>query len=92
MGFLGKLIQGINMLPFIIQGVEAIFGKGNGKTKKDKALELFNFAAGVAESIAAKDIVDQEAFSQGAKELNDAVVKMLNASLWHKSKVGTPVA
>lgn len=89
MKFLGKLIQAINMLPFIVQGVESIFGKGNGKSKQEKAVELFNFAAGVTESIAAKDIVDQDKFSEGARELNDAVVKMLNASIWHKAATPT---
>lgn len=85
MNFLSKLITAINMLPFIVQGVESIFGKGNGKTKQEKAIELFNFSAGVTEAIAQKDIVDQDAFSDGAKQLNDAVIKMLNASIWHKA-------
>ncbi len=83
MKFLDKLLQGINMLPFVIQGLEAAIGKGNGKTKQEKALDIFNFSAGVAEAIAAKDIVDQDKFTEAARELNDAVVKMLNASVWH---------
>ena len=87
MKFLSKLIQGINMLPFIIQGAEAIFGSGNGKSKQQKALETFNLVAGVTEAIAAKDIVDQDKFNEAAKELNDAIVKLLNASLWHKAPV-----
>ncbi len=86
MKFLDKLLQGINMLPFVIQGLEAAIGKGNGKTKQEKALDIFNFSAGVAEAIAAKDIVDQDKFTEAARELNDAVVKMLNASLWNKDK------
>ncbi len=82
----GKLLQAVNMIPFFVQAAESIFGKGNGKTKQDKAMELFNFAAGVTEAIAQKDIVDQDAFTENAKKLNDAVVGMLNASLWNKNK------
>lgn len=83
MNFLGKLTQAITLFPFMIQGAEAIFGKGNGKSKQDKALELFNLTAGITEAIAQKDIVDQAKFTEGVKELNDAIVKVLNASIWY---------
>jgi hypothetical protein len=85
MKFLQKLMQGIVMLPYIIQGVEQIFGKGNGKPKQEKALDLFNLSVGITEAIAQKDIVDESKFNEGVRELNDSVVKILNASIWHKS-------
>lgn len=94
MKFVERLMQGLTFLPYIIQGVEAIVGKGSGQgtPKRDKALQLFNLAAGVTEAIAQKDIIDQAAFTEATIELNNAIVKMLNASVWHKSKTETPAA
>ena len=87
MNFLTKLTQAITLIPFLIQGVENIFGKGNGKNKAEKVIDVFSLTAGVAEAIAQKDIVDQEGFAKHAKDMNDAVIGMLNCSIWHKSKL-----
>ena len=45
MNFLSKLTQAITLIPFIIQGVENIFGRGNGKNKAEKIIDLFNFTS-----------------------------------------------
>lgn len=86
MNFLAKLTQAIALMPIIVSGVESIFRGQPGASKKDKALDLFNLATGVTEAIAQKDIVDQAEFTAAATDLNNAVVRLLNASLWHKSK------
>jgi hypothetical protein len=86
MGFLTQLLQAIQILPAIIVGFEGIFGKGNGKTKKQKAIETFNFGINLTEAIAKKDIVDQAEFTAAIEQINDGVVRALNASLWHKNK------
>lgn len=86
MNFLAKLSQAIALMPVVIAGVESIFRGQPGTSKKDKALDLFNLATGVTEAIAQKDIVDQAEFTAAATDLNNAIVRMLNASLWNKSK------
>lgn len=86
MKFLERLTQAITLMPIVISGVESIFRGQPGATKKDKALDLFNLATGVTEAIAQKDIVDQAEFTAAATDLNNAIVRLLNASLWHKSK------
>lgn len=86
MNFLAKLSQAIALMPVVIAGVESIFRGQPGTSKKDKALDLFNLATGVTEAIAQKDIVDQAEFTAAATDLNNAIVRLLNASLWYKSK------
>jgi hypothetical protein len=52
-------------MPFVIQGVQSILKCQPGTLKKDKAMELFNLAAGFTEAIAQKDIVDETEFPPG---------------------------
>ena len=92
MNFLSKLTQAVTMLPYIVQGVQMVFGFGKGQQKAEAAVNLFNVAANVTEAIAQKDIVDQEAFSAEALKFNNALIGMLNASVWHKSKQPKPPA
>lgn len=84
MGFLGKLLKIITMLPSLIIGVESIFGSKSGKEKQNLIVSFVGSILGIAESIAAKDIVDEDAFQEGLKKAIDGVVQMLNASVWHK--------
>lgn len=84
MNFLSKFLQVTQMLPALIIGVEGIFGAGNGKTKQQKVLDMVNLGLNFSEAIAQKDIVDQDAFNKAIIDMNDATVRALNASIWHK--------
>jgi hypothetical protein len=86
MNFVNRFLQSVNLLPALIIGFESIFGAGGGKTKSQKVTETFNFAAGIADAVAQKDIVDQGAFAEAVQGINDNVVKALNASIWSKNK------
>jgi hypothetical protein len=81
MGVLGLMIPA---LPGLIQSAEAIFGPGRGSDKLQYVQSLVYHGFGVAEMIAQKDIVDEDGFAEGMKQVNDGIVRMLNASLWHK--------
>ena len=85
MNFLSRFLQAVNLIPALIAGFESIFGAGNGKTKSQKVMDTFNFAAGITDAIAQKEIVDQKAFSEAVQGINDNVVKALNASVWNKN-------
>jgi hypothetical protein len=82
--FLQKLLQVVAYLPALITGVEPLFGSGNGNQKKDAVLGLVGTLLNFAESISAKDIVDQDAFNDGLKKAIDGIVQVLNASVWAK--------
>ena len=84
MGFLNKLLQIVAFIPTIVTGIENLFGAKTGSLKKDKAVDLVGLALNISESIQAKDIVDNDAFQEGLKQVIDGTVKMLNASVWHK--------
>lgn len=86
MGFVGILLKIVGYLPSIIVGIENLFGKGNGGQKQSAAVDLAGTALGLSNAIAAKDIVDPGMFQDGLKDTIAGVVKMLNASIWHKSK------
>lgn len=80
MGFLQKLIQGIQMVPALIVGIEGVFGGGSGKTKAQKVSDAFGLMIGAAEAVAAKDILDEKMFKEGIQELISAKVKIFNAT------------
>jgi hypothetical protein len=82
--FLPKLLQIISYLPSIIVGIEQLWGSKNGEQKKNVAVDMVSLTLGITECISAKDIVDNDAFQDGLKQTIDGVVKMLNASIWHK--------
>lgn len=87
MVFLSKLLKAVAFLPSIITGIEPLFGSGSGDTKRSAAVGLVGSILGMAESISAKDIVDEKNFQEGLKEAIDGIVKMLNASVWAKRSV-----
>ena len=86
MNFLNRFLQAVNLLPALVIGIESIFGAGNGKTKSQKVTETFNFAAGITDAVAQKQIIDQDAFAAAVQGINDNVVKALNASIWNKNQ------
>lgn len=66
-----------------ITAAEDKHGSGNGEAKKITALtivdqhlaEILRFA----EQVSNKELVDEDSFAQGVHELNDALVKIMNA-------------
>lgn len=82
--FIMKLLKGLAYIPSIIMGIENVFGSGEGKTKFQKVTELSDLVIGKVEAIAEQDIIDEKEFAEGQRMVNDGVVKMLNASVWHK--------
>lgn len=86
--FIGKLFHGLTKLPGIIQVVEGLVGAA-GSTKHEQAANMVKEAIGVGEAIAQKDIVDEQLFSDGLNDTIGGIVKLLNASVWHKSKAAS---
>lgn len=85
MNFLGKLLRGIAFVPAVVHGIEALFGGKSGGEKKEAALSFVSAALSMTESIANRDIVDEQKFRGGLSKIIDGVVDCLNASAWAKA-------
>lgn len=86
MTFLAKILRGIAFIPAIVQGIEGLFGTKSGDQKKGAAMSFVSAALSLTEAIANKDIVDNNAFTDGIGKIIDGTVQCLNASVWAKSK------
>jgi len=86
MNFVSKLLQGISLLPAIVQGVEGIFGAKSGANKKAAALSFVETAVGATDALAGKNIVDPGKFNDALNKMIDGVVQCLNASVWAEKK------
>ena len=72
------------LLPGVIQGTEAMFGKETGEQKKKAALEIVGAAINVTDAVTNRRIADADRFTAGLGAIIDGVVTCLNASVWAK--------
>lgn len=84
MNFLKLFLQGVAILPSLIQGIESIYGAKTGGEKKQAALEIVGSAIKMTDAIAEKKILNADGFTTGLGLVIDGVVACLNASLWAK--------
>jgi hypothetical protein len=82
MNFLKLFFRTITLLPGVIQGTEALFGKENGEQKKKAALEIVGAAINITDAVTSKQIADSDRFTAGLGSIIDGVVMCLNASVW----------
>ena len=80
-----KILKALAIVPSLLVGIEHLFGPKTGGQKKSYALDAIGSLLGIADAIAGKDIVDQQKFQEGLSKAIDAVIQMLNASVWHKA-------
>lgn len=84
MNFLSKLLQGISLVPSVVNGIEGLLGPKTGTDKKNAALTFVQAAISATDAVTNKQIVDQAKFSDGLGKVIDGVVGCLNASVWAK--------
>ena len=91
-GALGKVGTVFGYVTGAVELVERVAGffkgKGNPLTGSDKhqmAAALIREAIEGVEGFTGKDIIDEALFEQGLNETIPGVIKMLNASVWHKA-------
>ena len=58
MNFLKMFLQGIAILPSLIQGVESLYGAKTGAQKKEAALGIVQSAINMTDAVIAKQIID----------------------------------
>ncbi len=85
MNFLQKLLQGIAFVPAVVNGIEGLFGNRSGQEKKDSAVSFVAAALQLTESVANREIVDEEKFKAGLSKVIDGTVECLNASSWARA-------
>jgi hypothetical protein len=84
MDFLKLFFRTITLLPGVIHGTEAMFGKESGEQKKKAALEIVGAAINITDAVTNKHIADSTRFTAGLGAIIDGVVTCLNASVWAK--------
>lgn len=86
MNFLPKLLEGIALIPGVINGIEGLFGGRTGSDKKDAAMSFVQTALSMTDAIAQKEVVDAPKFQEGLGKIIDGTVQCLNASVWAKKQ------
>ena len=84
MNFFKMFLQGLAIVPGVVQSVEDLAGAKNGAQKKNAALAIVGTAINVADGVSNKQIVDAPRFNDGLSAVIDGVVACLNASIWAK--------
>ena len=80
-----NILKVIALIPSFVGAVEGFFGgKGQGASKKAAVKDIVDTMLAGLDATGHKFIRDQKLYDEGFSELNDAVVKILNASEWHK--------
>jgi len=82
--FLSQLLRGISFIPALVSGIEGLFGSKSGAEKKDAAMSFLENALATVDAVAAREIVNPEAFREGISKIIDGTVECLNASTWAK--------
>jgi hypothetical protein len=82
MNFLQKLLQGIAFIPAVVNSIEGLFGSRSGQEKKESAISFVSAALQLTESVANREIVDEDKFKSGLSKVIDGTVECLNASSW----------
>lgn len=89
MNFIKAFLQGIALLPSLIQGIEGLFGAKTGAQKQQAAISIVSSAINVADAVSSKQIADANAFTAGLEQIVNGVVACLNASIWAASTTAT---
>jgi hypothetical protein len=72
-------------------GLQAVFGRGTGETKKAAIMDFLKNAIGVSEHVCGGDIVDEAEFVAGLDQAAEGVLRALKATHpWQKSFGSAP--
>jgi len=82
MDFLQNLLQGMALIPAVVNSIEGVFGRETGPRKKESAMAFLLAAMQFPEATARRQIVDGEKFRAGLSKAIDGVVECFHASCW----------
>jgi len=84
MDFLQKVLQGMSLVPAVVNSIESVFGAHCGKQKKDSAMAFVLAAMQMREAGERQEIADEARFREGLSKMIDGAVECLNASCWRR--------
>jgi len=85
MDFLQRVLQGMSLIPAVVNSIENLFGAHCGKQKKESAMAFVAAAMQMTESVAQGEIADGARFKGGLSKMIDGAVECLNASCWGRT-------
>jgi hypothetical protein len=86
-GALAGTANAVESAPATTRVSEGLFGGHTGEQKKESAISFVAAALQLTESVANREIVDEQKFKDGLSEIIDGTVTCLNASSWAKTGV-----
>jgi len=82
MDFLQTVLQGMSLIPAVVNSIESLFGTHCGAQKKESAMAFVMAAMQLTEAGRKREIVDEGRFKEGLSRMIDGAVECLNASCW----------
>ena len=82
MDFLQKVLQGLSLVPAVVNSIEGLFGRQSGQQKKESAMAFVSAAMQLTDAKANREMLDEPRFKEGLAKVIDGVVECLNASCW----------
>ncbi len=82
MDFVAKLLQGLSVIPAVVNGIEGLLGNRSGAEKKTAALSFRDATLSISEALGNRQITDEAKFRDGMGKIVDGAVECLNASAW----------
>lgn len=86
-GKLANILKAISFIPAVVHGAEAVFGPGNGLSKKEKVLSSVTLGLATAAGVSPDHAEDFKKLNAAAGSIVDSVVDILNvAKVFTKKK------
>jgi len=82
MDFLQRVLQGMSLIPAVVNSIESLFGAHCGAQKKESAMAFVMTAMQLTDAATRRGIVDKARFKEGLSRMIDGAVECLNASCW----------
>ena len=82
MDFLQRVLQGMSLIPAVVNSIESLFGAHCGEQKKESAMAFVMAAMQLTDTATRRGIVDETRFKEGLSRMIDGAVECLNASYW----------
>jgi hypothetical protein len=82
---LSIILKVLTYLPALVTAAENLFpGRKKGAEKFDSVADIVTTVLRASEGLTGKEIVDDDKFNEGVRDVINGVVKILNASVWKR--------
>jgi hypothetical protein len=81
-----KPLHAMALVPAVVDSIEGLFGRHSGREKKESAMSFVLAALHLRESVASREVVDENKFKEGLSKMIDGAVECLKASCWTRTE------